>query len=552
MFVQEQSVKAEMARGAADGDRSTGRRRAGVHGDRGNDLALRNLSSGSRERALLQLRRVLDSRAVIRGGIALQGALNTAGTAMRASARTVFGRAAGRKIPPAAAHSSGLPARLKAGVERLSGLSMDDVRVHYNSPQPATVQAHAYAQGTQIHLAPGQDKHLPHEAWHVVQQKQGRVKPTLQLKGLAVNDEAGLEREADVMGARALGHGDAVGAARRALFSQPGTAATLSVDGVAGQQASQHLTSGMILQRTKLNLDKDDKISGISDWVDRPSSNTTKQGQHLTAYVAFEDMILSHVRGCTVVEAAQALQAVIDGIRILPGAEHMHRTYADQFDERRAELGQVGRLRDPKEAKKEVERIIDDILSLRNKLPDTALSTSERTPGHGEAKSSGGLEVMENTLRKRTAFPESWGDEKAIADSLLSSMWRLLDYQPSTEASEQAFTKTKQRVLRHVMQMQLSYPRVSKWLTEHGYDLMAYLAKNRKEGMPLAALSGKEIAALSGHVAANRSDATDEKLADATTSTTSTTSTSTAAIDGPSHNTRSHSKPARKGDDMEL
>jgi hypothetical protein len=39
----------------------------------------------------------------------------------------------------------------------------------------------------------------------VVQQAQWRVKPTLQMAGgLAVNDDAGLEREADVMGVRAL------------------------------------------------------------------------------------------------------------------------------------------------------------------------------------------------------------------------------------------------------------------------------------------------------------------------------------------------------------
>jgi hypothetical protein len=101
---------------------------------------------------------------------------------------------------------TGLPDQLKSGVESLSGLSMDDVRVHYNSPRPAQLQAHAYAQGTDIHLAPGQEKHLPHEAWHVVQQKQGRVRPTLQMKGnVPVNDNAGLEREADVMGARAMG-----------------------------------------------------------------------------------------------------------------------------------------------------------------------------------------------------------------------------------------------------------------------------------------------------------------------------------------------------------
>lgn len=100
---------------------------------------------------------------------------------------------------------TGLPDTLKAGVESLSGFSMDDVKVHYNSPKPATIQAHAYAQGTQIHLGPGQERHLPHEAWHVVQQKQGRVTPTLQMKGgTPVNDNRGLEKEADIMGTKAM------------------------------------------------------------------------------------------------------------------------------------------------------------------------------------------------------------------------------------------------------------------------------------------------------------------------------------------------------------
>lgn len=61
-----------------------------------------------------------------------------------------------------------------------SGHSMDNVKVHYNSSEPASLQAHAYAQGTDIHLASGQERHLPHEAWHIVQQAQGRVKPTTQ------------------------------------------------------------------------------------------------------------------------------------------------------------------------------------------------------------------------------------------------------------------------------------------------------------------------------------------------------------------------------------
>ncbi len=102
-------------------------------------------------------------------------------------------------------NNTGLPDNLKSGVENLSGYSMDDVKVHYNSFKPAQLQAHAYAQGTDIHLGPGQEKHLPHEAWHVVQQKQGRVKPTMQMKGVKVNDDVGLETEADVMGKK-LGH----------------------------------------------------------------------------------------------------------------------------------------------------------------------------------------------------------------------------------------------------------------------------------------------------------------------------------------------------------
>ena len=97
-------------------------------------------------------------------------------------------------------NNTGLPDNLKLGVESLSGFSMDDVRVHYNSDKPTKMQAHAYAQGTDIHVAPGQEKHLPHEAWHVVQQKQGRVQPTMQIQGLNMNGDVRLESEADTMG----------------------------------------------------------------------------------------------------------------------------------------------------------------------------------------------------------------------------------------------------------------------------------------------------------------------------------------------------------------
>lgn len=103
-----------------------------------------------------------------------------------------------------AENQTGMPDNLKAGVENLSGMDMSDVRVHYNSDKPSEVGALAYTQGTDIHVAPGQEQHLAHEAWHVVQQAEGRVQPTTQLKDVAVNDDVGLESEADVMGSKAL------------------------------------------------------------------------------------------------------------------------------------------------------------------------------------------------------------------------------------------------------------------------------------------------------------------------------------------------------------
>ena len=105
-------------------------------------------------------------------------------------------------------NNTGLPDNLKAGIENPSSYSLGDVRVHYNSGKSAQLQALAYAQGTDLHVALGQKQHLPHEAWHVVQQKQGRVQPTLQLQGLNVNDNKELELESDLMGGKALLNND--------------------------------------------------------------------------------------------------------------------------------------------------------------------------------------------------------------------------------------------------------------------------------------------------------------------------------------------------------
>lgn len=96
----------------------------------------------------------------------------------------------------------GLPEPLKAGIEALSGMNLDHVRVHYGSARPAGLQALAYTQGTDIHLGPGQERHLPHEAWHVVQQAQGRVSPTQRTHIGLSTDEAALKLERELLAKR--------------------------------------------------------------------------------------------------------------------------------------------------------------------------------------------------------------------------------------------------------------------------------------------------------------------------------------------------------------
>ncbi len=85
-------------------------------------------------------------------------------------------------------------------MEARSGISLLDVRVHPDSPLPGRIRAAAYATADEIHLGPGQGRQLAHEAWHVVQQRQGRVRPTASFDGVQVNRSGPLEHEADRVG----------------------------------------------------------------------------------------------------------------------------------------------------------------------------------------------------------------------------------------------------------------------------------------------------------------------------------------------------------------
>ena len=72
---------------------------------------------------------------------------------------------------------TGIPTQMKLDFERRSGLSFDDVRVHYNSDKPAKFDAGAYTYGTDVFIGPGDTGLLRHELNHVVQQMRVRYGP---------------------------------------------------------------------------------------------------------------------------------------------------------------------------------------------------------------------------------------------------------------------------------------------------------------------------------------------------------------------------------------
>lgn len=107
--------------------------------------------------------------------------------------------------------SGGMPGEVQAKMENSFGTDFSGVNIHENSSSATDMGALAYTQGNDVHFAPGQFKPesqggqelIGHELTHVVQQREGNIKPTTEVGGMGVNNDASLENEADVKGKQA-------------------------------------------------------------------------------------------------------------------------------------------------------------------------------------------------------------------------------------------------------------------------------------------------------------------------------------------------------------
>ena len=120
------------------------------------------------------------------------------------------GNEAGGSISTAASETS-MPAEVQDKMESSFGSDFSNVNIYSNSQKAQGLGAYAFAQGNDVHFAPGQynpksqagQELLGHELTHVVQQREGRVSTTMQKKGANINNDSALENEADVLGKKA-------------------------------------------------------------------------------------------------------------------------------------------------------------------------------------------------------------------------------------------------------------------------------------------------------------------------------------------------------------
>jgi hypothetical protein len=141
-----------------------------------------------------------------------------------------------------------------------------------NDETATQIKALAYTQGNDVHFAPGQynpgsqkgQELLGHELSHVVQQREGRVKPTNKQQssyakasevneGMPVNNEPALEKEADEQG-------------RYAAQGKP-----VRVSNTAQQEKVQMKRDLPPANVIELEIDKSKVIDSFSElWENRP------------------------------------------------------------------------------------------------------------------------------------------------------------------------------------------------------------------------------------------------------------------------------------------
>ena len=233
--------------------------------------------------------------------------------------RSTIQKRSGTPVNLLGEHKNRLSAHRVAGIDALSGHSVRGMEVNLNASKPAAVNAEATTQSNRIEVASGQEKHISHEAWPVVQQREGRVKPTRQLHGVGIDDDPALEKEADVMGQKAMVTGPGANMARTSKTQHPGSSVVQRNVGFEFELSNELLTYRRIAPGRYKSLEKKDRILNGKDFhveADGLSGGSTSW-EFVT--VPFPETEAGLIR---LIHACRAIDGIMHQIRRSPSGQY--------------------------------------------------------------------------------------------------------------------------------------------------------------------------------------------------------------------------------------
>jgi hypothetical protein len=178
----------------------------------------------------------------------------------------------------------------------------------------------------------------------------------------------------------------------------------------------------------------------------RPGGNIAGHaGDHTTAYVSFKAMVRNAIYGKSLPDANAALVELTNQIMSLPGAARMvsgTEYLFDLYDSIQEDLESV-------DDKPSLERVIENVLSLRNQLGFSAYKHYTSTGGHGEGSSNAVLQECNSRLR--AGKPRC----RYSADEMVAELWNLFDFTPTPSVSVDEVSAV---VAQHIFSMQMTYP----------------------------------------------------------------------------------------------
>jgi hypothetical protein len=251
--------------------------------------------------------------------------------------------------------------------------------------------------------------------------------------GVQVNDDAGLEREADVMGMRA----ESVGIVQGTLI-EPAQMDSSPVAQLGRYKRpktkSRHKKKPVNKQYGGATIDgKTSTVKKAVFFARPPSNSRSGQGDHVVSYSLITQAVATSIVGKSLVVAGADLAKLVSNAKEFVASSSNNNWWHKNADNLIQRLQAINKDANPSLAESSLNSGINTTLSLLNQMPGTALKNKKSTKGHGEGSSKGGIDQAERNIKKAKPIEGNvWTNilnlfDGAADQSLMQSQKKLQD-----------------------------------------------------------------------------------------------------------------------------